>query len=69
MILYAIVTVLSLFRIVALSLRGVIFGLIQTAFYGYIFVVTYSVYDLFRREYENKFGGQNQGARKPLNQI
>ncbi|KAG4069522.1 hypothetical protein HA402_006888 [Bradysia odoriphaga] len=53
MILLGVVAVLSALQILSLKPAGIANGLIQFVINAYFFVVIYSLYDLFRREYES----------------
>lgn len=58
MVLMAIVTVLSLLNVLSFSAVGIVTGLVYGAVYGYIFIVLYSLFSLFRGEYERGKIGQ-----------
>lgn len=52
MILLAITAVLSIFQVLSFSVHGVFNGIIGAAISAYYFIVLYSIYSLFKREYE-----------------
>lgn len=62
MILMAIAAVLSLLQILTFTLHGIFNGIINATIDGYCFVVLYSLYSVFRQEYESG------GNRHPLQQ-
>jgi cytochrome bd-type quinol oxidase subunit 2 len=53
MIMLGIVTVLSALQIFSLTTTGIVNGLIELVVNAYFFVVIYSLYDMFRREFES----------------
>lgn len=62
MVLMAIVTILSLLGILSLNFDGIVGGIISGLFYGYIFIVLYSLFDMFRTESERGYNAQYQQA-------
>lgn len=58
MIMLGVVTVLSALQILSLTTAGIVNGLIEFAINAYFFVVIYSLYNVFRQEYES--GGNNR---------
>lgn len=55
MVLLGVMTVLSFFQVLSFSLQGILSGCAYGLFYGYLFVVVYSLYDVLREEYERGF--------------
>lgn len=60
MILMAIATVCSFLNVLSFTAQGVISGLLYGVIDGYLFVVLYSLYAMFKTEYERGFSAQYQ---------
>jgi hypothetical protein len=52
MILFAISAVLGALNVLSFTPEGIMKGVVSGLMNGYFFVVTYSLYDLFKGEYE-----------------
>jgi hypothetical protein len=52
MILFAIVAVLGALNVLKFTREGIMSGLFSVLVYGYFFVVTSSLYDMFKGEHE-----------------
>jgi len=63
MIVHAIVTVLSALSILSFTSQAIMSGVVNTIFYGYCFVVLYSVFSVFKEEYER---GMTAQYRQPI---
>lgn len=58
MIVMAISTVLCLLHILSFTVEGIITAIVYGAIYGYLFVVLYSLFSLFREEKQRGFAAQ-----------
>jgi len=58
MIYMAVITVLALLNFLSFTLKGAISAIVYGVIFGYLFVVLYSLYELFREERERGFNAQ-----------
>jgi TM2 domain-containing membrane protein YozV len=59
MIVFAILAVMSILGTLSFTVEGIVSGIVYGVIYGYFFVVLYSLYDQFRKEYERGYNPQH----------